>query len=287
MKKLIVAVLFLIPIYISSFKKTTFLFPTKSQNIIVYLKDKELYLDLDDYIFGVVSAEMPALFEEEALKAQAVAARSYTLSSLNDTRVIEITTLEQAYKNNYELKDKWLENYDNYYKKINNIVTTTTNEIIKRDNKILKTYYFAMSNGKTENSKTVFNESTFTSVISPEDENNKNYKVETIFTEEELKEKLNIETIKIDNIERNDTNHISKITISGKEYTGIELRKILKLRSTSFTIEKIANEYKITTLGYGHGVGMSQYGANKMAKDGKNYKEILDHYYQDTKITKI
>ena len=98
---------------------------------------------------------------------------------------------------------------------------------------------------------------------------------------------MNISNINIQSIERNNTNHVSTITINNKIYTGIQFRKLLNLRSTDFTIQKQDNNYIITTIGYGHGVGMSQYGANQMAKNGSNYKEILNHYYENTEISEI
>lgn len=287
-KKLIITILFLIPIYISSFNNTAFFYNSDQPNIIIHLKDLELYLDLNDYITGVVSSEMPALFETEALKAQSVASRSYALSNLTNN-TIELTSSinDQVYSPNYILKEKWKENYNTYYQKIAEIVNSTTTEVIKRENKILRTYYFSISNGYTENSETVFNDTTFQSVISEEDSSTTNYKYTKIFTEEELKTKLNLSEITIKNITKNETNHISTITISDRIFTGIELRKLLDLRSTDFEITRNNNTYEITTTGYGHGVGMSQYGANNMAKKGKNYKEILEHYYQNTQISKI
>lgn len=284
-KKLTLIVLFLLPIYICSFNnKTTFF----SKNIIVHLKDKNLYLDLNDYIFGVVSAEMPALFNDEALKAQAVAARSFACSKLTKN-IIEISSSinDQVYLSNYELKDKWQENYNFYKNKITRLVNETNNEVIKRNNIILKTYYFSMSNGFTENSNTVFNENTFNSVESPFEKELNKFEVITIFDENKLLHLLNIPAI--DNFELfyNDTNHVDKVTVMNKTFTGLEFRKKLGLRSTDFIIKKDNNNYLITTKGYGHGVGMSQYGANEMAKKGFNYKEILMHYYQKTNIDKI
>ena len=288
MKKLTILLLFLLPMFISSFKKTTFLFDNKDKNIIVHVKDLDLYLDLNDYITGVVSAEMPALFEEEALKAQAIASRSYAAASLNNNFIeITSTTNDQAYFPNYKLKEKWQDEYSKYNTKIKDAVLATNNLVIKRDNKILKTYYFSMSNGYTESSQTVFKENTFESVISPEDETNKNYKVVKIISKEELQKIFNNEKIVIGDITRNETNHIDKIVINNKDYTGIEIRKMLNLRSTDFTIKEIDDNYEITTIGYGHGVGMSEYGANYMAKQGSNYKEILKHYYQNTEISEI
>ena len=288
MKKLLLLILFLIPIFISSFNKATFLFSNNEKTIIVHLTDLDLYLDLNDYVTGVVASEMPALFNEEALKAQAVAARSFATSKM-ENNFLELTSgiSDQVYSPNLKLKEKWNDDYNKYYNKIYNCVKSTHNEVIKRDNKILRTYYFSMSNGYTENSQTVFNDTTFTSVKSLENENNPNYKFQKTFSSSDLNKLLNVSNIDIQNIERNETNHVKSITINNKTYTGIEFRKLLNLRSTDFTIEKQDNNYIITTIGYGHGVGMSQYGANQMAKEGASYKEILNHYYENTEISEI
>ena len=288
MKKLLLLILFLIPIFISSFNKATFLFSNNEKTIIVHLTDLDLYLDLNDYVTGVVASEMPALFNEEALKAQAVAARSFATSKM-ENNFLELTSgiSDQVYSPNFKLKEKWNDDYNKYYNKIYNCVKSTHNEVIKRDNKILRTYYFSMSNGYTENSQTVFNDTTFTSVKSLENENTPNYKFQKTFSSSDLNKLLNVSNIDIQNIERNETNHVKSITINNKTYTGIEFRKLLNLRSTDFTIEKQDNNYIITTIGYGHGVGMSQYGANQMAKEGSSYKEILNHYYENTEISEI
>lgn len=288
MKKLLLLILFLIPIFISSFNKATFLFSNNEKTIIVHLTDLDLYLDLNDYVTGVVASEMPALFNEEALKAQAVAARSFATSKI-ENNFLELTSgiSDQVYSPNFKLKEKWSDDYNKYYNKIYNCVKSTHNEVIKRDNKILRTYYFSMSNGYTENSQTVFNDTTFTSVKSLENENTPNYKFQKTFSSSDLNKLLNVSNIDIQNIERNETNHVKSITINNKTYTGIEFRKLLNLRSTDFTIEKKDNNYIITTIGYGHGVGMSQYGANQMAKEGASYKEILNHYYENSEISEI
>lgn len=300
MKKLILIIIFLVPIYISSFKvkETTFFNNDTSKVIsktnknsktaIVHVKDKDLYLDLEDYVTGVVAAEMPALFDEEALKAQAVASRSYAMSSVkNHIITISSSISDQVYKTNYELSDNWQGNYDKYFKKIQEAVRETENLVIKRDNKILRTYYFSMSNGYTENSLSVFNENTFESVSSSLEQKLSNYLKTVTFTKNELCKLLKLDDINIQNIKRNETNHVDKIIINNKEFTGVEFRKLLNLRSTDFEIEEDNGEYIIATKGYGHGVGMSQYGANEMAKIGKKYEEILNHYYKNTEIKKI
>lgn len=252
-----------------------------------------LELNLEEYIIGVVAAEMPASFEIEALKAQAVTSRTYAIYKLEQNKNnydIETTVDDQVFITKNEMKDKWLDDYELYYNKIKEAVIDTKNEIMKKNNKIFKSYYFAMSNGMTSDSKTVFGETITNSVTSPWDNEELNkFKVSTEFTLNDIKTKLNlkenIKSIKI--LSRDNTNRVEKVRVNDKEYTGIEFRKILNLRSTDFTIESKNNMYYITTKGYGHGVGMSQYGANGMAKENYTYKEILEYYYQDIEITTI
>lgn len=284
--------MFLFPISISSFKyKTTFFNNNPSKKtILVYLKDREIFLDLEDYVLGVVSAEMPALFDNEALKAQAVASRSFALSKIKNNIIYITSTInDQVYYDNLILSERWKDNYDIYYDKIHKAVKNTAGQAVSRNGKILKTYYFSMSNGKTESSQEVFKENTFDSVDSPyENSSLKNFEYALTISKGDLLNKLGLTSFLINEINRNETNHVKNIEISGKTYTGVEFRKLLNLRSTDFTITN-GNEDNliITTKGYGHGVGMSQYGANEMAKRGNNYQTILKHYYQNIDIVEI
>ena len=267
------------------FKKTTFF----NKPIIVHIQNEDLYLDLEDYVIGVVSAEMPALFEEEALKAQAIVSRSFAVSKMKDNLInISGTISDQVYEENYKLYNKWKDNYDIYYNKISSLVLETKNMVLKRDNKVLKTYYFSMSNGKTEDSISVFNEDTIKGVDSPyENESLKNFKYTTTISKEEIKTKLNIDTIIIQDIIRNNSGRVDYIEISNQKIKGTEFRKLFNLRSTDFDISFDNDNYIITTRGYGHGVGMSQYGANLMAQNGYNYKQILNHYYLNSYLSEI
>lgn len=235
---------------------------------------------------------MPALFEEEALKAQAIASRSFALSKLKEKNIVKITSTisDQIYLTEEDMKEKWQKDYAIYYEKIKHIVSSTQNLVMKKDGKILKSYFFAMSNGYTEDSGTVFGESSIKSVESEWDnETLKNFKVSTEFTKEEILKSLNLSDVYLifSDIKRSDKNRVENLKVNNKIFTGIEFRKLLKLRSTDFSIEENQNTYIITTKGYGHGVGMSQYGANQMAKIGYSYEEILKHYYNDIIITKI
>jgi stage II sporulation protein D len=274
-------------------KETHFYIEEKPVTIRLKLKDDSIVsLDLEDYIIGVVSAEMPALYEEESLKAQAIASRSFAMYKIKHSKNnydVLTTTKDQAYQTNDELKTKWQNKYDEYYAKIKEAVSATKDLVMTYQNDVICAYYFSISNGYTEDAKTVFNSDLdyLKSTTSP-DTNVKNYELTIKYTKQEFCKKLNItcDVIDIKNIIRNNTNHVSKITINNQDFTGVEIRKKLNLRSTDFIIENNQDIY-ITTKGYGHGVGMSQAGANELAKKGYSYDEILHYYYQNIEIQKL
>lgn len=252
-------------------------------------------INLEDYVVGVVAAEMPASFDMEALKAQAVAARTYAMYK-KETRNLDydlvIGVSDQAYQNNKQLLDKWGLSFFNYFLKVRDAVLTTKNEILTYEGEVINAFYFAMSNGYTENSELVFQEDLpyLNSVPSTwEDESLNNYEVTSSISKEEFCTSLGItcEQIEIKDIERSNANRVLNITINNQVFEGTTVRQKLGLRSTDFEIEIVDNNVQITTKGYGHGVGMSQYGANGMAKDGYTYEEILKYYYQNTEIKKI
>ena len=275
-------------------EKTTF-----SNDVInVSLKDTETNkiknIDIENYIVGVIAAEMPASFEVDALKAQAVVARTYAIYKINNSTtdydlVTDVTN--QSYIDDEKMKSKWGNNYLYYKNKITDAVLNTKGEILTYNNEAICAFYFAMSNGYTEDSALVFGEKKeyIKSVESSFEKDVNNFEVINTISKTDFCQKLSIDcnNIIINNINRSKTNRVLTITINNKEYKGTELRKLLNLRSTDFDIDLINNTVNITTRGYGHGVGMSQYGANELAKKGYNYKEILNYYYKDVKINKI
>ena len=292
---IIIVVLSIIAIVSSPNKEETAYFNDDLVNVTVKDVDsnEETNLDLEEYVVGVVAGEMPASFEIEALKAQAIAARSYALSKIEtSTESYDLVTdiTNQVYITTEDMQEKWGEDYDFYYDKIKYAVAATKNLVMEYEGDVISAYYFAMSNGATEDVSLVFGESRdyLKSVDSSWDESVKNFSVTTTFTKEEFCSKLSIDcsNITIGAIDRSSTNRVNTIVINDKEFKGTTLRTLLGLRSTDFTID-ISDDIKITTKGYGHGVGMSQYGANEMAKNGANYEEILNHYYKDIDIVEI
>lgn len=301
-KVLLLIVVFLIPIAVISFQKSETNFSleeNEQKKITVRLKEENtnaiVEIDLEDYVIGVVAAEMPASFNMEALKAQAIAARTFAVERLEKNNLdydVKDTISDQAYITKEKMQSKWKEDYQTYLSKITQAVKETAGLILTYENKPIKAFYFAMSNGKTENAENVFKESYpyLVSVDSKWDNENLNkFNTEIYVPKKEFCQMLEISCSKINisNIKRNTSNHIEHIEINEKKFTGVELRKRLKLRSTDVKIAVEDNIIKIITTGYGHSVGMSQYGANGMAKDGNNYEQILTHYYQGTKISKI
>lgn len=264
---------------------------TKKENIkkneitvTVYRNNgKIINLELEEYVLGVVGAEMPASFNIEALKAQAILARTYALKSIKNGKKLTDTVSTQAYKDNSELQKLWKNDYTKYYEKIKKAVNETKGKVILYNNEYIDAVYHSTSNGKTENSKNVWKNSLpyLVSVDSSWDKNVKSYKKETIF---EINEFCNILKLDVEEpityeIIHNETGRVRQITINNKTFSGTEFRNLLKLRSTDFEIEINDEKIKVTTYGYGHGVGMSQYGANEMAKQGYSYIQILKHYY--------
>ena len=248
---------------------------------------------LENYVIGVVAAEMPASFSFESLKAQAVAARTFAYKKIITGSLTYdnlIYDKGQAYIDVDKMKDLWKSSFDEYYDKISNAVLSTKGEIISYNNEPINAYYFSLSNGKTENSSYVFGEQNYlVSVDSSWDKNNNQYEKETVISSREFKNKLNIKDsdIMINDLIRNDSNRVEKIVVNNKSINGVEFRKLFNLRSTDFDININGDNVYIKTRGYGHGVGMSQYGANSLALNGKNYKDIIKYYYNNVTITKI
>lgn len=247
-----------------------------------------LKLELEEYLIGVVGAEMPASFNIEALKAQAIVARTYALRSIKLNKKLTDTVSTQAYKDNNQLKTMWGKDYEKYYQKIVKAINETKGKTILYNGEYIDAVYHSTSNGKTENSVNVWGNSIpyLKSVDSSWDKTTTSYERTATFSISEfynilsldLNEPLTYEII------HNETGRVRTIIVNNKTYSGTEFRELLKLRSTDFKINIDEENITITTHGYGHGVGMSQYGANEMAKKGYNYSQILKHYYSGVVI---
>ena len=240
--------------------------------------------ELEEYLVNVLAAEMPANFNIEALKAQSVIARTYAKKIILSGKILTDTTSTQVYKDNNELKSMWGSNYNKYFEKIKSAVISTSGEVLKYKGELIDAVYHSTSNGMTEDSFNVWGNSFpyLKSVESNYDKNVKSFEKTIFLSYSKVSELLGISvnnTTCFNIFSRNLSGRVSEILVNDKSYSGIEFREKLSLRSADFKITKTDEGIEITTYGYGHGVGMSQYGANEMGKLGFSYKEILKHYY--------
>ncbi len=251
-------------------------------------------IDLEEYVIGVVSAEMPANFHLEALKAQAIAARTYVLKNTEyGKKAIEPTVAKQVFYDSNTRKEVWAESFDDYEKKVRQAVESTKGEVINYNGELITAMFHSMSNGMTESSKNYSGTDLpyLQSVASTDFQYADNYEVEKSFTMNEWNQLLNtnltLNQLKNVRIKRNNTGRVETVIVGKNEWSGRDMRTLLDLRSTDFRIEVKGEKIVVTTEGYGHGVGMSQYGADAMAENGATAHEIIQHYYKNTNIEKI
>ncbi|WP_164667599.1 stage II sporulation protein D [Virgibacillus doumboii] len=253
---------------------------------------------LETYVARVVASETPAEFEMEALKAQALAARTYIVNRMlhqGDSKKPDVgdTIYDQVYHNKQELQEIKGDKYEEEMSKIKKAVAATKGEIVTYESAPITPAFFSTSNGYTENSEDYWKNKVpyLRSVKSPWDVDTPKYLDQKIFTIGEVEEKLQVDlpnqkTLAME-ITRTEGKRVDQLKVADKTYSGRKVREKLKLRSSDFTIEQKNNHLIFTTEGYGHGIGMSQYGANGMAKAGKSYKDIVKHYYQGVEVSTL
>jgi len=305
MKKLIIFIIllifipfFIVIIYKNNYKEIELEYINTRYIRVKRLKTNEIIkIPIEEYIVGVLAGEMPISFDLEALKAQAVASRSYAMKRIEYNKDKEYDVVDsimnQVYLDEEYLKNAWGINYVKNINKLRTAVNETIDEYLVYNDKVVDALFFSTSNGYTENSENVFNFKSeyLTSVNSPWDEflssafkSTKEIPLKTFY------EKLNLpynKNLNIEILKRSTTNRILLLKINNIEFKGTDLYNKLSLKSTDFDIQLYGDNIKIITKGYGHGVGMSQYGALGMAKEGYTYEEILTHYYKNTKIEKL
>lgn len=302
MKKLIIVTLLVIIIpflFVKIFVQTDTIKFKYITNNTIRVKDEKTNkittLPFDEYIKGVVAGEMPATFELEALKAQAVASRSYAMYQMTATKDkdydVTNTTQNQVYLTDEELKTNWKDEYNQKMNKIKTAIQETTGEYLTYNGQIVNAMFFSTSTGKTENSEEVFVSALpyLRSVDSKWDEESPAFTDTYTFDLKDFYTKLKLpynEKLNIEITEKTSTGRIKKLKINNQELNGRDIATKLSLRSNYFEIIQNENKITINTKGFGHGVGMSQYGANGMAKEGYKYDQILKHYYQNTEIKK-
>lgn len=250
--------------------------------------------DLDTYLVGVVLAEMPASFETEALKAQAVAARTYarkawqTGGKHGDGSVCTDGSCCQAYlaPESYLAQGGTREGLE----KITNAVTQTSDLVLTYEGELIEATYFSSTGGSTESAVAVWGTDYpyLQAVDSPET----GKETTVTFSSGEFQKALG-QTLEgspetwFSQVRYTQGQGVASMDIGGQTYTGTQLRSLLGLRSTDFSLTVSGDTIAITTQGYGHRVGMSQYGADAMAVTGSDFQEILAHYYPGTEVTKV
>ncbi|MFY9141129.1 MAG: stage II sporulation protein D [Thermacetogeniaceae bacterium] len=284
--------------------------PVKEEGVQVKLQISEeeiISLPLEQYLIGVVAAEMPVSFHEEALKAQAVAARTYCLLRMvreeEDDQHPEAHLCAdpghcQAWISNEEMRKRWGWNYRPNYQKIRSAVLATVGELLTYEGQLIDPVYHSSCGGRgTEDAREVWGHEVpyLKRAVCSYDAPEKQKPVNTQISLQELFTKLKIsdqaipaagfELIKIQ--ERTESGRVKKVKVGSQVFSGVELRKRLGLRSTDFKVACTKEKVLFSTRGYGHAVGMCQYGANGLAQSGAKYDEILSHYYQGTKLKTI
>lgn len=273
--------------------------------ICVYMEDlgKTVNIDFEEYILGVLAGEMPASFHIEALKAQALAARTYTLlrmprfggagcSNHPGADICTNSTHCQAYRNPMTVKQD--------LNKLKQAVRETSGEVIIYNNKLIDAVFHSTSGGKTENSEDVWTNKVpyLRSVMSQYEEHSPKYitQKEVNFDDfiqciQKLDPQVRINKKNIENeikiLERSEGGRVTKLKAGNKILKGTDVRTALGLNSANFNYTFSGNKIIFTIIGYGHGIGLSQYGADGMAQNGSDYKEILHHFYQGVEIVSI
>lgn len=244
-------------------------------------------IELEEYLIGVVAAEMPASFNLEALKSQAIIARTYTMKAIERGTMLTDNSSTQNYKDKTALMKIWGNNYNIYYQKIKSAVDGTKGKYLTYNGDIIDAVYHSTSNGKTEDALAVWGNALpyLVSVSSPYDVSNKSFIKSVFYSYSDLSAKLGIAVTSESSIEilsKTSGNRVENVRIDSTILSGVKFRNLLGLRSADFTLDLEETGINITTKGYGHGVGLSQYGANGMANAGYGYSQILAHYYPNT-----
>ncbi len=265
-------------------------------------------LPLDTYLLGVVSAEMPANFEQEALNAQALVARTYTIYSIvhnknkhGDADICDDSGCCQAWISKEDRMARWDEaERENNWRKIEIAVNTTAGKIITYNGEVIDAFFHSNSGGTTEAPVNVWGGTNYPYLQSVEtagEDAYSQYSSEVVLTKEELKNKIlakhadfSIDYSQSDCIqilEYTESGRVKTIKIGNLNLSGVEVRSLLGLRSANFEVSIDGDNIKFSVKGYGHGVGMSQTGADSMAKQGSNYEKIVKHFYTGVEITEM
>ena len=280
-------------------------------SVYITSEGRVIEVEFEEYLCGILAGEMPPTYHIEALKAQAVAARSYILSKVADHMDGKIPEEHngamvctnyahcKAWKSLSDAKVGWDARFaDDYEAKIKQAVSQTFGEYMVYDGKVVKAYFYAISSGRTENVSEVWGSNLpyLKSVVSQEDIGADGYESLSSYPKDIFVQKLKKEFSEIEindpktmvgEIKRTEGGSVSTIELGGISIEGKKLRDIFDLRSANFEILTDGDKITFKVKGYGHGVGMSQNGANTLAIAGKDYREILKHYYSGVSLTTL
>lgn len=251
-------------------------------------------IPLRDYLIGAVAGEMPASFDTEALKAQAVAIRTYLMASgrHENADICDDSRCCLAYGDICRMEEMWGGDYEKNLRRITEAVDATAGQYLVYGDEPIQAVFHASSAGKTESSAAIWSSLPYlVSVSTPETEETVANLVSTVSVEaEELASVLGLNPTTppdtwLEDIRTQESGRVKGLLLCEKAFTGEYIRSVFSLRSTDFTLTFTEGVFLFTVQGHGHGVGMSQYGAKLMAEQGHTYEEILAHYYPGTVLT--
>ncbi len=274
---------------------------TEKVRVLDEKSGKVTEISLDDYLFGVVAAEMPLSYNDEALKAQVVASYTYMLFRANERvgknyDVVADSSKDQAFITRQKARERWGDNADKYTEKLEGIIDSVKGYVMVDENDMpILAAYHNISAGRTESAEIVWGSeySYLKPVDSLGDLTSSEYLSEKSFSKDELRQKLSVpETDSapskwITDIETSDSGTVISLKVCGNRFDGTKLRSLLGLRSSVFTVRYSDEKFNFRVQGHGHGVGMSQFGANYLARQGYTYIEILSWYYTGCKMKQL
>lgn len=248
-------------------------------------------IDLEKYLIGVLAVQIPAAYEEETLKAQAIIARTYLMKQMGESSEIAESALDLDYLEENQMEELWgKDNYLEYYKKLRDAVQATAGQVIEYEGKLIDPLFHRISAGGTRTGDDLH--PYLQAVEAPKDVEAEQFMTITIFTPEEFASRLNSMAdspeLPADQafagfqiIEKEEYGYLSAVQVGSKTYTGEEIRAALGLPSSAFTVEDYEGKIRCTAKGVGHGYGFDQYGADQLAKEGKTAEELLKFYYKN------
>ena len=279
----------------------------RAHPIRVLLKDGTVEtLNMADYLWRVVAAEMPASFDEEALRAQTVCARTYSLwrqaagsHEAEGADVCADSTCCQAYISPENAALRWAEKTEVWSSKIAGAVARTDGQVLTYEGALIQAVFFSSANGATADAMEVWSRSLpyLVQVDSPEGDEVPNYRTTVVLTAEQVRKAAEDAELECDlsggpsdwfrNLTRTASGRVESVELGGVYLSGGAVRRLFSLRSASFDVAEEDGVFTFSVTGYGHGVGLSQYGANAMAKAGSGWREILAHYYTGAELRRL